>query len=239
MAEVIMAPNNSDKARDARTEAAKYRAPQNAASNSSGEQSENVSHKSGTIKVKRKKKNVVQKIFAQFVEEDAESIKDYIIDDVVIPKVKDLIYDGISGAVGRSLYGGGPKPTSNVKRYGTSSYPSTPYTSYSSRYSHGSSTNSFIAPREPRRLRKIIIDDLIFDTRDEAETVLKKLLEIYFEYGNASISDLYECAELDDDVAYTDDSYGWMKDVNGLESAYIDHVRDGWKLYLPPVKPLV
>lgn len=238
---LIIDQNNSDKAKsDARTEASKYRTP------SAGIKPENVSIERQkrepvqNIKAKRRKKNVFQKIVAQFIEEDAVTIKEFIVYDVVIPKIKDLIFDVGNGILGRSLYGGG-RPPSNVGRYGSSSY-IPPYTSYSasSRYTSGSvpvkQPTSQVNTHTRMTPSKASMDDVIFDTRYEAEAVLDELLDIYREYGTARVCDLYDLIGTTSD--YTDLHFGWIRGVNGLETAYTDRVRDGWKLFLPSIRPI-
>ena len=237
----IVAPNNSDKAKtDARTEASKYRTPSAGVRPDDIPEDRQKREPVQNIKVKRRKKNIVQKILAQFIEEDAMSIKEFVIYEVVIPKLKDLIFDVGNGVLGRSLYGGS-RPPSNVGRYGSSSY-ATPFTSYSSpsRYTSGSIQTKPITPPGTNRVRalpsKASMDDVIFDTRYEAEAVLNELLSIYSEYGTARVCDLYDLIGTTSD--YTDIHFGWMRGVNGLETAYTDHVRDGWKLFLPSIRPI-
>ena len=248
MADREMPPNNSDKVKNAREEASKYRSPILAKKTEESESNDIPQQDIQRGKLKVRKKNPIERFIANFVEEDAKTIKEFIIFDIVIPKIKDLIYDVGSGILGRSLYGGG-RPPSSVNRYGTGSYTdyrgrSNVTSQLASRYSYGSNIKTKL--ENQRRLSsKTTLDDLIFATREEAEDALSKLLAEYYAYdGQASVSDLYDQLARDypEDFTYvsdyTDQYYGWTQGVNGLETSYTDRVYDGWKLFLPKIMPI-
>ena len=58
-----------------------------------------------TGKVKQKKKSAGKVFVENFVNEDAETIKSHVLFDIVIPTVKDLIFNGFSACLDMLLYG--------------------------------------------------------------------------------------------------------------------------------------
>ena len=179
-------------------------------------------------KVIKRKKNPLRQLIGTFILEDRDDIGSYILHDIVIPKVKDLLYDVVTGGTDRALYGEGHRP---ANRGG--------YTSYGRYYSGGgtgSSTVSYggsVSVNTPtsRSISSIktgrTIDDILFDSREEAEDVLADMLTIIEQYGSASVMDLYDL--IGATSTYTDTQYGWFN----LGSATVRHIRDGFILELP------
>lgn len=75
-------------------------------------------------------------------------------------------------------------------------------------------------------------DNIVFDSRENAENVLETLKEIINKYGLVTVADLHESAGLD--VSYTENKYGWVN----LKEAKIVRVRQGYKLVLPETVPI-
>lgn len=76
----------------------------------------------------------------------------------------------------------------------------------------------------------IKIEDIVFSTRAEAETVLFKLQEQAKIYGSARVSDLYELSDLA--CSYLMDRYIWLP--NSLRGINVVSVTDGYMIDLPP-----
>lgn len=92
------------------------------------------------------------------------------------------------------------------------------------------SYNSYSSAKKPILSRRSVynFDDIVVESRGEAERVLDVLLAQIEDYGEATIADFYELVGVTGN-GYTDRSYGW-KD---LRSAYISKVRDGWLFNMP------
>jgi hypothetical protein len=75
-------------------------------------------------------------------------------------------------------------------------------------------------------------DDIVLDSRVEAEEVIEKLFEVVSRYGAATVADLYELVGLS--TAHTDQKWGWT-DVRG---AGVSRIRGGYLLDLPDPEPL-
>ena len=75
-------------------------------------------------------------------------------------------------------------------------------------------------------------DDIILDSRGEAEDVLSRMDELIDNYGIVSVADFYDLCGITG--SYTDNKYGWTD----IRSAQVVRVRDGYKIKLPRALPL-
>lgn len=164
--------------------------------------------------VKVKKKNGIGKFMSGFISDDAQDIKSYLFKDVVIPTVKKTITD----IVDMILYG------SRGKHSGRSSVSKVSYRSY---YDDPRDSRS-----EPRAISGYNFDDIILESRGDAEYVLDQLNDIIDQYKIASVADLYDLVGITRN--YTDNKYGWTN----LASADIVRTRDGYMLKLPRALPI-
>lgn len=72
-------------------------------------------------------------------------------------------------------------------------------------------------------------DDLIFNTRGDAEIVLEKMFELLNQYRAVSIADMFDLAGVSSPNGYTDNKYGW----SDLRDARIVRVNSGYMIDLP------
>lgn len=149
--------------------------------------------------VHESKKSLGKKFADTFINEDVESVKSYILTDVIIPMIKDLIVGVINQGTDMIFYGrsGGYKGASK-KNYGTASY--------QSYYSGGSKPASSGAPTRDT-------SEISFDTRRLAWDVLEEMRAVVEQYDNLSIVDYHDIVEKVTGFCpssnYTDDKYGW------------------------------
>ena len=162
--------------------------------------------------VRTKKKNGIGKFFSGFISEDTQDIKTYLFKDVVVPTIKKTITD----VVDMILYGGSNKRKTPASRISYRSY--------------------YDDPRDSRRESRIIegynYDDIILDSRGDAEEVLNQLNDLIDIYKIASVADLYDLVGISGN--YTDNKYGWTN----LANADVVRTRDGYKLKLPRALPI-
>ena len=91
---------------------------------------------------------------------------------------------------------------------------------------------------EPRERRAPVAsqaynyDDVILDSRGDAEEVLDRLNEIIDQYQIASVADFYELVGVSG--TYTDNRYGWTN----LSGACVERTRDGYQIRLPRALPI-
>jgi hypothetical protein len=193
-----------------------------------------------TGSVIQKKKSLGKKFMETFIGEDIKNVKSYVIFDVVIPAAKDTISDivqgitdTIQGSIEVSLFGETRRRSSRSSRDRGGSYVS--YNSYSSRDRDRDRDR-----RDDRRDRDVSsrnrarhnFDDIILETRGDAEEVRSNLVDLIEDYGQASVSDLYDLVGVTGN--FTDDKWGW----DNLASSSVSRVRDGYVLNLPKPIPL-
>ena len=172
---------------------------------------------------KQRKKSDVRKFTDVFVSEDMASVKDYILMEVLLPAAKKAIADAVTNGIDMLLYGEARSKNRDRDRGSRVSY-----TRYYERdrererdYERGART----------RVRGYDYDDIILDTRREAEEVLDRMQDLIDTYGMVSVADLYDLVGISG--RYTDNKYGWTH----LRSADVQRVRDGYLLKLPKALP--
>jgi hypothetical protein len=170
-------------------------------------------------KAKTKKKSDVKKFADVFVAEDVTSVKDYILMEVLLPAAKKAISDIVTNGIDMLLYGE-PRSKSKGRESKTS------YTKY-----YSDRDRDYERPGRSRGRYGYDYDDIILDTRREAEEVLDRMDDLIDNYGMVSVADLYDLVGISGN--YTDNKYGWTN----LRNADIQRVRDGYLLKLPKALP--
>lgn len=171
---------------------------------------------------KTRKKGEMQKFADVFIAEDANNVKSYILMEVIVPAVKKAISDIITTGINMILYGEAGR---SEKNNGAQKVSYRNYYDQSADYVRAGSGS-------PRRAG-IDYDDIVFDTRGDAESVLDAMRDIIAQYGTVSVADLYDLARVPNDN-FTMNRYGWTT-LNGAQPV---RVRDGYILKLPRVVPL-
>lgn len=170
-----------------------------------------------TGKVKVKKKTGLQKMAGAMFAEDAEKVKSYILMDVLLPTIADGITDVLKKSIDAIF---GRKSSSRDSRSSK--------VSYRSYYDNPDSRETSTKARSVYDY-----DDIIFDSRGEAEEVLDRMDELVELYGNVSVAEFYDLAGISSE--YTSNKYGWTN----IHTAKIVRVSgDGYMIKLPRVMPL-
>lgn len=169
--------------------------------------------------VKAKKKSGFRKLVDAFIQEDATTVKNYIWNEVLVPAVKKTFSDTVTNALDMFLWGknGGRRPRGNAERVSYRSYYDRPSSSY----------------REPdRRQKSYDYDDVILDSREEADEVLARMEELLSDYKVVSVADFYDLVGITGKT--TDNNYGWTD----LRNAAVVRDRDGYLIKLPRAEAL-
>lgn len=167
---------------------------------------------------KTKKKSELKKFADNFISEDVSNIKSYVVTEVLIPTIKNTIWDALTNSLDMILYG---ETGHNKKRS------SGGYVSYSSISSNRRDNRS-----ESRVRTRFDYDDITFETRGDAEAVLEQMDDVIDRYGIVTVADMYDMADLT--APYTSNKYGWTS----INSAEVVRVRDGYILKLPKARPI-
>lgn len=170
-----------------------------------------------TGKTRVKKKNGLIRFADSMISEDAANVKSYILMDVLLPAIKKAVVDIVTDGINMILYG---------------------ETSVSSRKSSGSKISYRSYYEDDRRdsrseqKKRYDYDEIVFDSRRDAEGVLASMEELVNRYKVVSVMDFYELA--DQKSVYTDRYYGWTN----LRSADVIRVKDGYTIKLPKPLPI-
>lgn len=170
--------------------------------------------------VKTRKKNGLEKAKSVFISDDAANIKNYVVMDVLIPAMKKAISDIVTNGIEMILYG----ETGRTKR-------SSPAGSVSYRNYYDRRDDDRRTYKTPIRVG-YSIDDIVLETRGDAEDVLSRMDELVDTYGIVSVADMYEMVGITGN--YTDNKYGWTN----IRNARPVRVRDGYLLDLPKPQPI-
>lgn len=171
----------------------------------------------GDVKTKKKRLGGI------FFVDDIKSVGSYILNDIIVPAAKYLLSDIVHGAVDMSLFGEHRSRPSSRRDIGRE--PSRAHTSYDAYYRSSSDRPLRDISRKSRIKHEF--DEIILDTRREAEEVLSHLVDRIMEFGLVSVGDLYDLVGIE--TSFADQKYGWFD----LRKAYIEPVREGYLIVLP------
>ena len=168
-----------------------------------------------TGEARTKKKTELEKMADAFLVEDRSKARDHIINNLLIPTIKNFIIDMITVLLkGSSSSGTSARTVDRVS-----------YRNYDRDYDR----NRVVASTARRAYA---YDDVVLKNRGDAEMILDQMRDVIYTYGFASIADLYEFAGLKSN--YTDTKYGW----SDLRDADILEVRGEWLIKMPRVTPI-
>lgn len=172
---------------------------------------------------KREKKTIWQRIKASIFVAGPKEIKAAIIEDVILPAIKDTFADTMYSIVDVAVYG------RNASRHGRSrsgrrgsSRSSSSVIDYNKE-----STKNRNRSRSTRGSSGYDFDNVIFDSREEADEVFQDLVDTLNEYGEVTVYYFYERSGIT--AEFPDQDWGW-KSLDG--TGYI-YTSEGISLDLP------
>jgi len=151
------------------------------------------------------------------------TIGKYVVNDIVIPKVKSMTYDLVTSVVDMLLYGGtSPSRQSTTTRNN--------YVSYSNQYK----TNT------PKPVNTISGTDIFsmekirFESKRDAMAVLDQLCMILERYHIVTVAQFYDSANFTTDNVQAN-KFGWM-DLSGVD--VVRSYNGDYYINLPPASPI-
>jgi hypothetical protein len=172
---------------------------------------------------KARKKSELEKAAEAMIAKDARDVGSYILMDVIVPKLTDMIISIVTDGVNIIFKG---KPAARKSRDG--------YTNYSGSYrgdrSYGSSDRD--EDYRSRGVGRMSYKDIVYETKADALNVLQEMQDIIDAYGEVTVAALFEISEITDN--HTDNKYGWT-DLGYAEPVRVD---GGYGLRLPRPRPL-
>lgn len=159
------------------------------------------------------------------IADDASSVGEYILTDVVIPATKNLIVDMVSQSIERVLFG---TTRGRVRRspLGMSLRDQVNYGRFSSERTE---PRRFMS-REARARHDF--NEIVLEHRSEAIEVVEALVDRIRRYGAVTVADLYDFVGTTG--SYADQRWGWTD----LATADVRQVPGGFLLDLPAPEPI-
>lgn len=174
-------------------------------------------------KVVQKKPNVFKRVARGMVADDVTNVGDFVLTDVLMPAVRNLMYDIISQGTHRVLFGTarGRRGAVDHRSYiGPGASLKTAYHRVSAETAPASGMSSQDQARHN-------FDELILDSHADAIDVLENLVARVQRYGSASVADLYDYLGVTG--GFTDQRWGWTD----LSNADVRQTRRGFVFDLP------
>lgn len=172
-------------------------------------------------KASAKKKSRFEKAAKSVSAVDGASMKNFVVDEVLIPTFKDTFFRIITDGLSLILFGSTGNARSSNRFAGGGAR-----VSYNGYWNGGTRPESR-ADRYSRRRSVEPEEVLIFPSRADAEAVIDTLADVIDQYGVATMADLYDLAQVT--APYTYNRYGW-RSVQGFD---VRHSRDGWVIIYP------
>lgn len=178
------------------------------------------------------KRSVFSDVKNEFISEDAPRVGSYILYDVLLPALKDLILDIAHGSIDMAMGGGGR----GYGGYGRSrsSISFTPY----NRYYYDDDRSSRRSYRdEPRRSSRRDRDPsgFTFEDKDDATDLLDFLCDYIDRYGQVEVARFYDKIGETIPGDFTSEDYGWR---NLSQAKVMPAGRGRWYINFPRVRAL-
>lgn len=176
----------------------------------------------------RKKKSLRKQFRETFIAGDLKSSIRYVAFDILLPTLRDMLWEAGSGGLEKFVFGDSRRRGSTPPQAGP-----TGYVSYN-RFGHSMGGSRLAGPaRAMSRMARARhdFDEIVLADRVEAEEVIDRLFDLVSRYESATVSDLYELVGLPS--SHTDNKWGWTD----LRGAGVSRVRDGYMLDLPDPTP--
>ena len=166
--------------------------------------------------VKTKKKSGFRKFADVILSDDKDKVKSYIMEDIIIPGIKDTLYNIIAGGAGMLLDRGNGRGARTVNTSKVS-------------YRSFSDPRDTVRPgsADTRVRNRFDFDDIVYSSRPEAEAVLDQMQEVIERYGFVTVADMYDMSNLTE--PYTSNKYGWTN----IRTAEVTRGGGGYVLKLP------
>jgi hypothetical protein len=182
-----------------------------------------------SVEAVRRKKSLGKQFKSTFIEGNAKTAFEYMFTEVMVPAVRDMIFDALQSGIDKLIYG-----ESRRRRGVPSSYGPIGHVAYNRMGGPPRSDK----PPSPRMLSRQArarhdFDGIEIPSRQEAEEVLERMFDILSRYGSVPVADLYELTGIQS--SHVDHSWGWT-DLRGSKAI---RLRSGsYLLDLPDPEPL-
>lgn len=174
--------------------------------------------------IRTTKKSLGTRFAETFLGDGAHKVGDYILTDVVIPAIKDMLSDAFAGGIEMLLYGDRQSRRGRTRGSTINSKP--PVVSYTNFFQNQARPDPR-SGRKPQRIQSSGLDELYVENARDGDIVLEALDGMLEQFKVVTVADLKEIMSLDS--VYTDNAYGWTD----LSDAKVVRDRNGLRVNLP------
>jgi hypothetical protein len=176
----------------------------------------------------RRKKGLGRQFKQTFFSGTARDAAEYMVTDVVVPAIRDMLYDAMQSGIDRLIYG---EKSSHRPRSSSIMSPNVGHVNYA-----GISANK--PPQQQRTLSRRSrarhsLEELVIPSHQEANEVLDRMYDVLSRYGQVSVADLYELTGVRSE--HTDVKWGWTN-LRGAKAVRLR--QGGYLLDLPEPEAL-
>ena len=194
-------------------------------SNANGQQKEVKPIVRGSVK---RKSSIFRSVKDEFISEDAPTVGSYILYDILLPALKDLISDIGHGALDMAM-------GTDTRRYRSRGRDSS-YISYN-RYYDDRDRRKRDRDDERYEIRRKNRDftDMVFEYREDAEDVLDRMCDYIERFGDVPVSYFYDLCGETVPGDFTKDDWGW---TNLAGARVVKAGRRGYMIDFPKVRQI-
>jgi hypothetical protein len=181
--------------------------------------------------VVQRKRSIGSRFKSVFVGGEFKGASQYIVSDVLLPAMRNMVVDATTKGIERVIYG---ESSASRRRPSDPYRPRISYNTAPERQRQRDRGMGMLPDQPPlgglARTRGHQINDIILVSKEEADLVLERLVDIIDKYEVVTVADLHDLVGLPSN--YVDNKWGWFN----LAEADIRQTRQGWLIDLPPVE---
>jgi hypothetical protein len=176
-----------------------------------------------SAKAVRRKRGLGRQFKATFFSGNGRDVFSYMIEEVAIPRIRDMFHDAMQSGIDRLIYGDARRPRRTSGPMGTSSVGHVDY--------RGMGVSSATSPQRilsRQSKARHDFDELVIASAQDANEVLDRMFDILSRYGEVTVAHLYELTGIQS--SHTDMKWGWTS-LRGARAMRL--AQGGYLLDLP------
>lgn len=154
--------------------------------------------------VRRRRRGLGRRFKEVFIVGDARTTSEYVVFDVLIPAVRDMMFEAVEAGFRRMIYGETHRPHRGMPGGG---YEDVGRVAYNKMSKTPTQTRQPQLSRQARS--RFDLDDLVIPNRHDATAVVDQMFDILSQWGTISVADLYEMVGIES--VHTDMKWGWTQ----------------------------
>jgi hypothetical protein len=183
----------------------------------------------------QRKRGLGRKFRETFIGGTLRDTAEYMVSDIVVPAVQDLLYDSLEGGLRRMIHGetNRPRPRGPAAPTGYSSVGHVNYQGYHKPPPAAAAAQPSQRMLSRRSRGRQDFGEIVIEDRREAQDVIEQMFEVLSKFGVVYVADLYEMTGIQS--SHVDYKWGWKT----LQGAKARRLNDGrFLLDIPEPQPL-